>query len=56
MGDAEDAPDAGTAYVHIDGEYHIVVKLKKKETVIEFDWSEQDCNDAWGYTIIGDGY
>ena len=56
MADTEDTSDAGATYVHIDGEYHIVVKLKKKGTVIEFDWNDQDCNDAWGYTIIGDGY
>ena len=56
MADAESTSDAGTTYVHIDGEYHIVVKLKKKGTVIEFDGNDQDCNDAWGYTIIGREY
>ena len=57
MSDMGDNTDVGISYVHIDGEYHIIVKLQKTGTVIEdFDWGEQNCNDVWGYTIRGDGY
>lgn len=47
----------GITYIHIDGEYHIIVKLQKTGTVIEdFDWDAKKCTDGWGYQIIGEPY
>ena len=53
---ADDTTDSGVSYVHISGQYHIVVLLQSTDTEEAFDWDKKDCTDGWGYLLIGEGY
>ena len=48
--------DAGITVVPINGEYHIVVKLKPVAAPPTWDWDDYDCSEGWGYQLIGEDF